>query len=231
MPGRVLWKRARIVAGVALSLALLGLLFWLFAVTWRPATRNFPTQGIDVAEAHGAIDWWTVKRANGIRFAYVRATIGADRRDKAFARNWHGLYETGVPHGAIHVFSLCQLAADQAGNFVSAVPPSADQLPFALELDFAPDCPARPARDVVLGEVGRFLAAVEPHMRKRAVLKVTQAFEAQYRISEAIDRPLWSIQPFFPPGYFDKPWTIWQSSSVRRIDGAAKAVNWDVMAR
>lgn len=230
MSPRRLWQRVRVAAGTLLALALIALAFWLFALNWHPSPRAFPRQGIDVGEAQGRIDWWRVKE-RGIDFAYVRASIGADGRDARFEANWQGVYETSIPHGAIHVFSLCRLAADQAGNFVATVPHAPELLAPAVELDFDASCPARPARAVVLGEIERFLAAIEAETGKRALLKVTRRFERHYAVSAAIDRPLWSVQAFFPPSYFDKPWTMWQASSLRRIDGAANAVNWDVMAR
>ena len=139
--------------------------------------------------------------------------------------------KSSASHGAIQVFSLCRLAADQAGNFVTTVPPAPEQLAFALELDFDGRCAARPAREVVIGEIGRFLAAVEPHMGKRGILKISRRFDAAYQVSSAFQRPLWSMQSFFVPAYFDKPWTIWQASRFRRVEGVAKPVNWDVMAR
>src|SRR4051812_27713561 len=131
-PARILWRRTRIFSGFALALALIGFCAWLFAINWRPDARAFPTQGIDIGETQGAIDWWTVKANPEVNFAYARATIGADRGDKRFAANWRGLYAVGMPRGAIHTFSLCQLAADQAGNFVKTVPRADDQLPVAL---------------------------------------------------------------------------------------------------
>jgi lysozyme len=187
-------------------------------------------QGVDVAEAQGPIDWWKVK-AVGIDFAYARATIGARGRDARFLETWRGLYRAGIPHGAIHAFSLCQLAADQASNFLRAVPRHPDLLPPALELDFEPSCPARPTRAVVIGEIDHFLTMVEARTGQRALLKITRRFEDAYRVSASIRRPYWSVGAFFPPSYFDKPWTMWQASSFRRIDGASGAVNWDVMAK
>lgn len=228
---RRLWRRLRVVLAVVFALVLVGWVGWLIAIAWRPAAHAFPRQGVDVSEKHGDIDWFEVKAAAGIDFAYVRATIGADRRDARFAANWNRLYAAGVPRGAIHVFSLCQLATDQAGNFVATVPRAGDPLPMAVELDFQPGCAARPDRDVVLLEIRHFLDAVEPQTRKPALLKVTKAFEARYRVSEGLPRQLWSVQPFFPPAYFDKPWTMWQAHDFRRIEGVAAPVNWDVMAR
>ncbi len=230
-PARILWRRTRIAGGTLLSLALIGFLGWLVAIDWRPDAKAFPVQGIDVSEAQGSIDWWTVKANPDIRFAYVHATSGADGRDARFVSNWRGLYAVSMPRGAIHSFSLCQLAADQAGNFVKTVPHLADQLPPALDLDFDPACAARPERGVVLGEIGRFVAGVEGLAGKPVILRVSRAFEGQYHVSEAVPRGLWSVQPFFPPDYFDKPWMMWQASSFRRIEGVPGAVNWDVMVK
>lgn len=229
MTPRLLWRRVRVFAGVALALSLVGLFFWLFAVNWRPSPRDFAVQGVDVSETQGPINWWTA-RESGIQFAYARATMGAHGRDRRFAQYWRGLFQAGIPHGAIHVFSLCQLAADQAGNFVSRVPASADQLPAALELDFEPGCAARPAREVVLGEINRFLTGVEAHLGKPMLLKMSSRFDDWYHVSAALPRPLWAAQAFFPPADFDKPWTMWQASSFRRIDGVTNPVNWDVKA-
>lgn len=231
MPARILWRRTRIGAAAALVAALIALLAWLIAINWRPDAKAFPNQGIDVGEAQGAIDWWTLKANPDIGFAYARATIGATRRDRRFAANWRGMYAVAMPRGAIHIFSLCQLAADQAGNFVKTVPRSDDQLPMALDLDFDSACAARPERKVVLNEISRFLAGVEAPTGKHAILRISKAFEAQYRVSEAIRRPLWSVRPFFPPDYFDKAWTMWQASSFRRVGGVPGAVNWDVMVK
>lgn len=228
---RILWRRTRIFAGTGLALALIGFLAWLVAINWRPDAKSFPLQGIDVSEAQGAIDWWAVKANDDVRFVYVRATIGADRRDKRFGRNWRGAFAVSMPRGAIHIFSLCQLAADQAGNLVKTLPRADDQLPVALDLDFDPACAARPERNVVLGEITRFLAGVEGITGKPAVLRISKAFEARYRVGEAIPRKLWSVGAFFPPAYFDKPWTMWQASSFRRIEGVPGAVNWDVMVK
>jgi lysozyme len=231
LPARILWRRTRIAAGIALALALIGFLAWLAAVNWRPDAKAFPKQGIDIGEVQGKIDWWTVKANPEVGFAYARATIGATARDKRFAANWRGLYAVGIPRGAVHIFSLCQLAADQAGNFVKTVPRADDQLPPALDLDFDPACAARPERSVVLGEIARFRAGVGGVTGKPVILRISRAFEARYRVSEAVPSRLWSVQPFFPPDYFDKPWTMWQSSSFRRIEGVPGAVNWDVMVK
>lgn len=229
MHRRVLARRARIAAGVALALALVALVGLLFAVTWRPSPRAFPVQGVDVGEAQGTIDWFALRR-RGVAFAYVRATDGAERRDTRFAENWRGAYAAGVARGAVHEFSLCRLASDQARNFVTTVPRDAAQLPMALALSFAPGCAARPDRAVLLAEIREFLAAVEGHLGRRAILRITADFEAAYRVSAAIPRPLWSIGQFSPPYYLARPWTLWRANRFRRVEGVDAPVPWTVKA-
>jgi lysozyme len=227
---RVLARRLRFLVPGLLLLALAGWSGWLFASRWRPSPGDFPVQGVDVSEDQGPIEWWTAKKA-GIAFAYLRATSGRQGRDLRFPENWRWTFEAGIRRGALHVYSLCQLASDQAGNFVSTVPRTDEQLPPAVELDFQADCPARPERQVLIGELGRFLRAVETHLGKPAILLISPAMESQYRLSDAFPRLLWSRQPFFPPWYFARPWTIWQASRMRRIEGVGVPVHWDVMAK
>ncbi|MCW3849338.1 GH25 family lysozyme [Sphingomonas sp. LB-2] len=228
---RIWSRRIRITGGIALSLALVGLTAWLFAINWTPDRDAFPVQGIDISEANDPADWFAVKATHQIQFVYARASMGATGRDKRFPMHWSGLGQAGMRRGAIHVFSLCQLAADQAGNLVGAIPPSPDQLPAALDLAFQPGCTAHPERSVVLSEIARFVRGVESATGKPVILRITPEFEARYHVSSAIPRKLWSVQSFFPPAYFDKRWTLWQASGFRRFSGISGAVNWNVMVK
>lgn len=223
-------RRGLIWGGVILLiLAVAGLFGWRFAVNWAPARTDYAVQGIDVSEASGAIEWATVK-ANDVDFAYARATAGAATRDTSFTRNWMEIESAGLRRGAIHVFSLCDPADEQAGAFVATVPRDPGALPAAIDLAFHESCPARPSRDVVLTEIRRLASVIETHSGKPAILRVSPEFEAQYQVSGAIPRPLWSIGFFRTPEYFARPWAMWQSSTIRRIDGIEQPVNWNVVA-
>lgn len=225
-----LWgRRIGRIGALAVVIGLATVVAWTFAHHWHPSSSSYAFQGVDVAEEQGAIDWWTV-RAGGADFAYLRATIGADGRDARFEAHWADVYATGMRRGAIHVYSLCRLAADQANNFNTTVPRTDDALPAAVEIDFSPDCTSRPERDVVVSEMRRFLTMVESHTGKPVLLKVSQRFDTTYRLSEAIPRPIWAVQDFFPPDYAARPWRMWQATDMRRIDGVAGPVNWDVVA-
>ena len=224
-----IWSRRIGLAGaLGIVIALSAVVAWTFALSWRP-TDKYRFQGVDVSEEQGPIEWWTVK-AGGADFAYLRATSGADWRDTRFATNWADVYATGMRRGALHVYSLCRLAVDQANNFNTTVPRTSDALPAAVEIDFSEDCPSRPVRDVVLNELRRFLSMVEAHTGKPVLLKISKRFDATYQVTAAIPRPVWAVQDFFPPDYAARPWRMWQANDMRRIDGVDGAVNWDVVA-
>ncbi|MCW4463303.1 GH25 family lysozyme [Sphingomonas sp. BT-65] len=222
-------QRGLIWAGLVLSLAAAGGAMWKYATTWTPSRTTYAVQGIDVAEGNGAIDWAMVK-ARDVDFAYAQATRGAEARDTRFAANWAGIAEAGIRRGAIHVFSLCNAASVQAGAFVATVPRDPGALPAVIDLSFDEACPARPARDVVIEEIRRVAAVIETHSGKPAILRIAPEFEAQYQVSGAITRPLWASRFFLAPDYFARPWAMWQSSTIRRIDGVEGPVNWNVVA-
>lgn len=223
-------RRGLIWAGViTLTLGIAGVFGWRFAVNWTPARADYAVQGIDVSEASGAIDWATVKAVE-VDFAYALATEGKGRRDASFAQNWAGIESAGLRRGAIHVFSLCGPAREQAGAFVATVPRDPEALPAAIDLAFHESCPARPSREVVLTEIRRLASVIETHSGKPAILRVAPDFEARYQVSGAIPRPLWSKGFFRTPDYFARPWAMWQSSTIRRIEGVEQPVNWNVVA-
>ncbi len=223
-------RALRILAWGVLALALIGGGAWWLAGRWAPSRDDYAVQGVDVSDADGAIDWAMVK-ARDVDFAYVRATAGADLRDASFPAHWAALAGAGIRRGAVHVFSLCAPAGGQAGAFAATVPRDADALPAAVDLDFHDDCPARPARQIVLDSICQLAAGIETHSGKPVVLRVSPAFEAEYRVSEAIPRPLWVTGDFFAPDYAARPWRMWRSSRFRRVDGIDGPVNWDVVAR
>ena len=216
--------------GLAVIAAVFAVALYLFALSWRPSAQTYQFQGVDVSAANGAIDWNAVKAA-GAEFGYIVATDGAER-DARFEDNWRGAAAAELRRGAIHAWSLCRPAADQANNFNTTVPnagrraaPGAgDRLRRRLR---------RAARRAMScwTELRRFVTMVEAHTERPVILLVSRAFEAQYRVTEAIDRPVWSAQNFFAPDYAARPWRMWRANDMRRIDGVDGPVNWDVVAK
>ena len=216
-------------AGAAIVLILLGagLTLW-WAARWTPDRALYPTQGVTIDAANGEVRWGSVKAA-GADFAYVMATAGSKDRDPAFARNMAGAREAGVQAGAVHRYSLCQLATDQAANFIRHVPRRADALPAAVWLDFDDRCPDRPTRALLLSELATFLAQIEAHTGKRSLIAPGPAFEAEYQVTGGIARTIWLRRDFFEPDYGAHSWAMWQANNYIRLSGADGTVGWNVL--
>lgn len=217
----------RWIAAIVAALAVLGFLLWHRAGAWHPSESRFPVQGIDVSHHQGRIDWGRLPR-QGVRFAWIKASEGGDVRDPLFRRNWDEAARAGVRRGAYHFFTLCRPGADQAANFISAVPVDPRALRPAVDLEYLGNCGKRPEAARVRAELADFLARIEAHYRRRAILYLTAEFDRAYGISKAFDRPLWLRSIVRQPGYGARPWTLWQVSNFRRLDGIGGRVDWNV---
>jgi len=224
---RRLGKLVAVFASVAAALGIAAIVAWVYAMSWRPGAP-YTFQGVDMSASDGTIDWWAVKRS-GADFVYLRATVGADRRDTAFEANWTAVAETGMRRGAFHRYSLCAPAIDQANSFNTTVPRTDDALPAAVVLDFAADCTARPDAAAVREGLRHYLEMVEAHTGKPVLLKISKAFDAAYGVTADIPRPVWAIQDYVAPEYPSRPWRMWQANAARHIAGVETAVHWDVV--
>lgn len=222
--------RKNVISVAMIIVVLLVIAFVLrnIAVSWAPARDQYPVQGISVDESHGKIIWH-VAGATGVDFAYIQATDGADKRDANFATNIEGARQAGIRYGALHNYSLCRLATDQATIFVTTVPRGENMLPPAVRLAFDNGCGERPGRALVLSELNTFLNQIESHSEKRAIVAVSQEFEELYNLSSGLDRTFWLEANFFPPDYATKPWVMWRASDMRRISGVDGPINWNVV--
>lgn len=219
----------RIIVTLLVLAACIGGTGWWLAGTWTPPQDRYAMQGMAIDGSNGEVDWSAVQRL-APDFVYMAATNGTDARDPAFAANWRGARGAGLRYGAIHRFSLCRLAADQAGAFIATVQRDNAALPPVVALAFDPACAARPSRDLVLAELHIFLSAVEAHSGKPVILRIAPEVEQAYRLSAGINRTIWLDRQFLPPDYAAHPWVMWTANRWRRVDGVEGDVDWTVVA-
>lgn len=108
--------------------------------TVTPAATSAP-RGLDVSAYQSNISWSTVK-ADGAKFAYIKATEGVGYVSSSFASQYSGSYNVGLIRGAYH-FALPDRSsgAAQADYFVgNGGRWSADgrTLPGALDIEYNP---------------------------------------------------------------------------------------------
>ncbi|TPG17570.1 glycosyl hydrolase [Sphingomonas koreensis] len=227
--GALLASRLGKIGAGAIALVVIAAALFVYAIGWRPPTGKYAIQGVDVSEAQGDIDW-NVLNARGTDFAYLRATFGAAGRDSRFADYWPAAGAADIRRGAVHIWSFCDDPVKQADNFLTTVPRTDDALPALLAIGFSPDCAARPPRAAVIAGLRRFLSMAETHTGEPMLLKISKPAERAYQISAAIPRPVWEMRNFIAPDYAARPWRVWQASDIRRVDGVAGPINWDVVA-
>lgn len=227
-PSRVATWRIVVLAVAAMlltvSVVAVGWLVWM--PDHRPALREGEVLGVDVSHHQGRVDWPTVA-ADGIAFAYVKATEGADHVDRRFTANWHDADSAGMERGAYHFFTLCRSGDEQAENFLATVPPDEDALPPALDLELGGNCADRPHRAEVEREVGVFVDMVERQVGRPVVLYVGDDWEAVYPTRGRLDRPVWYRQILRRPPTDD--WWIWQVNYRAEVDGIDGGADLDVM--
>jgi lysozyme len=218
--------RLRTVAAITLvgvaAAAAAGWYLWL--PNWRPPLLDGEAYGVDVSHHQGEIDWSAVA-ADGISFAYIKASEGEDFTDDRFAENWAQARDAGVEVGAYHYFTLCTEGAAQARHFLRVAPPDAAALPPALDLEFGGNCSARPTTADLRREVDAFLRIVEDAWGREVVLYVFHSFERAHQVRATYDRPLWT------PSYPRRPrddWSVWQLHGFARVNGVQGPVDLDV---
>ncbi|MFF2044348.1 lysozyme [Kitasatospora sp. NPDC058170] len=99
------------------------------------------TPGLDVASYQGNVNWASVK-ANGARFAYVKATEGTTYTNPYFTQQYNGSYNAGLIRGAYH-FALPDRSSGtaQANWFVDhggGWSRDGRTLPPALDIEYNP---------------------------------------------------------------------------------------------
>lgn len=216
-------------AVILLAIGVLGAAGWRAAAHWRPSVETYAVQGIDVSETNGPVEW-PVVNGSGADFAYATATRGAKQRDGLFEENWSGIAAAGMRRGAVHVWSLCEPAVDQANAFNTTVPRDDADLPAAIDLDYADGCTARPDRAALINDIEQAATIIEAHIGKPVLLRVSRRLERDYDLASALPRTIWASGNFFAPDYTARPWRMWRASDMHRIDGIKGPVNWDVAA-
>lgn len=181
--------------------------------------------GIDVSSHQQEIDWAQV-RADGVGFAYLKATEGAGFTDSHFRRNWDGAQAAGVTPGAYHYFTLCSSGAAQAADFLAAAPPVDAALPPALDLEFDGACDQLPDPATVQAEIDAFTAVVEEAWGRRLLIYSSSEWRRHYGLPVTDSRPDWLFSAQKRPGQED--WAVWQLRFDGTVAGIEGGVDIDV---
>lgn len=199
------------------------------------APHAFPVHGIDVSKFQGEIDWTAVK-ADGVEFAFIKATEGGDRFDDRFTENWEKAAAAGIPRGAYHFYYFCRPAIDQVKWFIDHVPRDKDALPPVLDMEWnghSPTCTIKPPRTKVLAEMRVFLQRAERHFGKKPIIYSSVDFHDEILRGQFNDYPFWlrSVAGHPKTKYEDRDdWLFWQYTGTGSVAGIKGNVDRNVFA-
>lgn len=194
--------------------------------------------GIDVSNWQGDIDWAAVA-ADGIKFAYIKATGGTSFIDQQFDDNYQQAYEHGIIRGAYH-FARPNYSGPvkQARFFVrngGGWSPDGMTLPPMLDLEYnpsGPDCYGLSDAQMVdwvrgfSDEVKRLTGRYPVIYTTANWWKMCTGNSGAFNKTNPLMIANWGPDPYPLPNW---PFhTIWQYTSRGRVAGINGNVDMDV---
>ncbi|MCL1838888.1 MAG: lysozyme [Propionibacteriaceae bacterium] len=203
------------ILGVVAALVLTGIV-----ALNRPTRVEFPIQGVDVSRYQGDIDW-SVIAAQGVDFAFIKATEGSSYIDPHFDINREGARQADVRVGAYHFFSFESSGAAQAAWFTANVPRLPGMLPPVADVEYYGSWVfSRPDREALTSELAAFLGALEQFYGVVPIIYCDEQLWNAYLASGFDHYLIWirnvHSRPSLPDG---KSWTFWQYTDRGRLAG------------
>lgn len=183
--------------------------------------------GIDVSHHQGKIDWRRVGQSD-VAFAYIKASEGGDFRDKRFRENWDEAKAVGIPRGAYHYFTPCRTGAEQAENFIAAVPRDGEALPPVVDAEHMRRCRSGPTVADLRAEIEIFLDRLTDHYGRRPIIYTTGEFNEAFLGGHMQRETFWARNlwtPFLPPLFRRDQWLFWQFHNRGRRPGITGPVD------
>ncbi|MCG9793871.1 glycoside hydrolase family 25 protein [Flavobacterium algicola] len=178
--------------------------------------------GIDVSEYQGNIRWSyvdTLEKTYPVHFVLIRATVGSDRLDRKFEKNWHGSKKNKMIRGAYHYYRPNENSIDQADLFIKTVHLSKGDLPPVLDIERLPKNQSLQRLKIGLK---RWLTRVEEHYHVRPIIYTGEKYYDDFLKEEFSDYLFWIANYNFYREEMEDDWLFWQFSekaSVPGIDG------------
>ncbi|GGG61862.1 glycoside hydrolase family 25 protein [Paenibacillus radicis (ex Gao et al. 2016)] len=173
-------------------------------------------QGIDVSRYQGTIDWKKTA-ADGISFAFAKASEGQFYRDPYFAGNVSGARAAGVMIGAYHFLNAASTdaAKKEAANFANAIATvgGIGQLDLPPVMDYENN-PSKLSKSAINAVAKAFLTELERLTGVKPIIYTGNSFAANFDASLG-GYELWvarySTQPPSNVTAWSK-WSFWQYS-------------------
>jgi lysozyme len=184
--------------------------------------------GIDVSEYQGKIRWSyvdTIEEKYPLRYVFVRATVGRDRPDRQFKRNWLGAKENKMIRGAYHYYRPNENSLEQAELFIKTVTLKKGDLPPVLDIEKLPK-----EQSIERLKVGlrRWLKAVELHYGVRPIIYTGEKYYDDFLKEEFSDYLFWIANYNFYREEIQDDWLFWQFTEKATVPGIDTKVDINI---
>ncbi|APB75643.1 GH25 family lysozyme [Paenibacillus polymyxa] len=194
------------------------------------ARKKGNAQGIDVSRYQGKIDWKAVK-ADGISFAFIKASQGQRYVDPTFITNAKEAKKAGVLLGAYHFLDATSVEAAkaEARHFAEVLEQVGGRksLDLPLVMDYENN-PGNLSKTLISAVALSFLLELERLTGRKAIIYTGNAFAANFNASLG-GYPLWIArysETHVPSDTVTwKRWDIWQYSDSGKVKGIAGNVD------
>jgi lysozyme len=184
--------------------------------------------GIDVSEYQGKIRWSyvdTIEEKYPLRFVFVRATVGKDRPDHQFKKNWLGAKENKMIRGAYHYYRPNENSLEQAELFIKTVTLKKGDLPPVLDIE---QLPKNQSLERLKIGLRRWLNAVEKHYGVRPIIYTGERYYDDFLKEEFSDYLFWIANYNFYREEIQEDWLFWQFTEKAAVPGIDTKVDVNI---
>ena len=175
--------------------------------------------GIDVSEYQGEISWSyvdTLENKHPLHYVFIRATVGKDRKDRKFEKNWLGAKENKMIRGAYHYYRPNENSLEQAELFIKTVTLQKGDLPPVLDIEKLPK--NQSIANLKLG-LKRWLHAVESHYGVKPIIYSGESYCGEFLREEWGDYLFWIANYNFYREEIAEDWLFWQFTEKASVPG------------
>jgi len=184
--------------------------------------------GIDISEYQDKIDWEELKEIDGgypIEFVFVRASVGNERADKKFKKNWSKAKANGFICGAYHYYRPNENSLEQARNFIQQVTLVPGDFPPVLDIEKLPKTQSIERLKVGLK---RWLETVEKHYGVKPIIYSSESYYEDFLKDDFETYPFWiaNYTAFYTD--IDDEWSLWQFTENGKVNGIKTPVDINI---
>lgn len=184
--------------------------------------------GIDISEYQGEVDWEAVDTVDNkfpVQFVFIRATVGNDRVDKSFDKNWLGAKQKKLIRGAYHYYRPNENSLEQAALFIKTVHLRKGDLPPVLDIEKLSENQSMARLKIGLR---RWLEAIEAHYKVKPVIYTGEKYYDDFLKNEFSDYLFWIANYNFYREKIDNDWLFWQFTEKGDVPGIKGNVDLNI---